>query len=103
MTPESLKQAYAKEAVRLYLENEDATSLEEIAFNALTLAETDWRPPEPVNPDLIEARECCALAAEKIGIHDLAARYRAGKGDDWTSVQSTLLAIERAKGREVGS
>ena len=104
MTPDSLKQARAKEAVRRSHKMFGATYFfEDIALEALTLAETDWRPPEPINPDLIEARECCALVAEAMGAHGLAVEYRGGGYDDRFIIQSILLAIKRTKGREVGS
>ena len=123
MTPDSLKQARAKEAVSgeeldkwraqearrewaQYIADEQPTKWDresEVAERAARLAREGVMPPEPINPDLIEARECCALVAEAMGAHGLAVEYRGGGYDDQISIQSILLVIERAKGREAGS
>ena len=104
MTPDPLKQARAKEAVRLVSEKSPYRGwtwlpafAERVSLETQNLIDIDWRPPEPINPDLIEARECCALVAEKEGCPGEARNYRAGLCDDYLSVQSTLLAIECAK------
>ena len=106
MTPDSLKQARAKEAVRLAQINVTAWlvgPVQRAISKYQHLIDIDWHPPEPINPDLIEARECCALVAEAMGAHGFAVEYREGRYDDQLSIQPVLLAIERAKGREAGS
>lgn len=55
--------------------------------------------PEPVDPDLIEARECVAEVYEQSGRVDLAQQTRDGQQDNRLRVQSARLAL--ARGREL--
>jgi hypothetical protein len=51
MTPEELDKATADEAWRLLQEGQD------VAVIAARLAREGWKPPEPVDPDLLACRE----------------------------------------------
>jgi len=53
------------------------------------------KPVDPIDRDLIEARECVALVYEGTAHLDLAESVRAGRHDDRFSVQAALLAISR--------
>ena len=57
MTNEELDEARAKEAERLWYEDEDATEVMDVAMFALRLAREGWKPPEPVDPDVLAFRE----------------------------------------------
>lgn len=62
---------------------------------AQALAEPAWQPP--AGPDLIEARECAALAYEADCSFESARSCRAAKIDKSYAVQSALIAIKRSK------
>lgn len=62
---------------------------------AQALAEAAWTPP--VDPDLVEARECAALACDAVGNHAEAAAIRDNGSDHRLIVQSALIAIKRSK------
>lgn len=64
---------------------------------AQALAEPAWTPP--VDPDLIEARECAALACQKAGASRGEELIRSEAADEWLEVQSALIAIKRSKGQ----
>lgn len=62
---------------------------------AQALAEPAWTPP--VDPDLIEARECAALAYEAMNEPRWARDCRDGANDHGGAVQSARIAIKRSK------
>lgn len=56
--------------------------------------------PEPVDADLVEARECVAAVYEAASRHDLAKITRNGGQDKRLRVQSALAAIRRGRALE---
>lgn len=56
--------------------------------------------PEPVDADLVEARECVAAVYEAASRHDLAKITRDGGQDKRLRVQSALAAIRRGRALE---
>lgn len=96
MTDKELDKARAKEAWRIWSAVAGGPSSQEIAAR---LAREGWMP---VDPDLIEARECVALVLESCGFQGLPKDYRNGKQDDAWGVKAALLAIRRAKERANG-
>jgi len=53
--------------------------------------------PDPIDPDLIEARECVAGVYDAAGRGDLAVQTRQGGQDNRLRVQSALAAIRRGR------
>ena len=60
MTPEELDEARANEAWRIWNE-EDGVTDEGHAVIAARLAREGWKPPEPVDPDVLAFREWAAI------------------------------------------
>ena len=88
MTDEELDMARANEAMRRDGADPDMTLC---VITAARLAREGWMP---VDDDLIEARECAAMA------NPLAADgYRKGIYDTSGTIQAILIAIKRAKER----
>jgi hypothetical protein len=96
MTDEELDVARAKEAMRLCTIPGSTASWP--ALHAARLAREGWTP---VDPDLIEARECAAWArlAWRADPYAHKDNYLSGKYDGTPAVQSALIAIKRAKER----
>lgn len=95
MTDEELDRARADEAWRIYMaQTDDRPTAHQIAAR---LAREGWMP---VDPDLIEARECAALMCEEQHDHNSAEAYRRGEYDLSRSVEAALVAIRRAKERK---
>jgi len=65
-------------------------------------AEARALAPEPVDPDLVEAREACAIHAQRLNDYGLAAEYRSGELDQQFEMQATLAAIKRGRALERG-
>lgn len=104
MTPEQLDEARAREAHGRVNDKSWSTKWEELnpgAREARTLAARLAREGwEPVDPDLIEAREIVAkwlIDERSLGL--LAASTRRGDDDHTSQVQCTLAALKR--GREL--
>jgi len=72
------------------------------AAQALRDASKPLSEIQPVDPDLIEARECAALVYEERENKEGAEELRRGEYDDNAGVQVALLAIKRAKERTQG-
>jgi hypothetical protein len=94
MSPEQLDEARAREAVRL-ASGCCPTNVYEVAGHALRLAREGW---EPVDPDLIEAREIVARR-----VPDRAAAVGIGKWDATDSVLLALAGIRRGRQLAEGS
>lgn len=57
MTDEELDRARANEAAGRYVSASDSTTpILDVATIAARLTRTGWTPPDPVDPDLVEAR-----------------------------------------------
>lgn len=96
MTDEELDKARADEAWRIYMaQTDDRSTAHQIAAR---LAREGWMP---VDPDLIEARECVSKAIKAINHSAYGEKYAKqhldGEHDDSWPVQAALLAIRRAK------
>jgi hypothetical protein len=90
MTPEELDKATADEAWRLLEEGED------VAVIAARLAREGWKPPEPVDPDLLVVREIAAKqykGAEAV----VSADIRLGKYDGDAVLICALAAYKAGK------
>ena len=97
MTDEELDEARGIEAWRIYCAlpvHERFTHTPQRI--AARLAREGWTP---VDPDLIEARECAALTFEADACPNTAEGVRAGREDDFRAVRSALIAIKRARER----
>jgi len=90
MTHEELDKATADEAWRLLEEGED------VAVIAARLAREGWKPPEPVDPDLLVVREIAAKqykGAEAV----VSADIRLGKYDGDAVLICALAAYKAGK------
>jgi len=90
MTPEELDKATADEAWRLLEEGQD------VAVIAARLAREGYRPPEPVDPDLLAVREISAKqfeGAEAV----VSADIRLGKYDGDAVLICALAAYKAGK------
>lgn len=56
---------------------------------------------EPVDADLLEAREICAVFSEARGAFSTAARYRAGEFDNVRDYELNLAILALRRGREI--
>ena len=80
----------------------DRTNIFQALHRALCDASKPLSAIQPVDPDLIEARECLAIFYEGRGNKVAAESARRGNWDDLGGVRSALLAIKRAKERTQG-
>jgi len=90
MTNEELDKATADEAWRLLEESQD------VAVIAARLAREGWKPPEPVDPDLLVVREISAKqfeGAEAV----VSADIRLGKYDGDAVLICALAAYKAGK------
>jgi len=90
MTPEELDKATADEAWRLLEEGQD------VAVIAARLAREGYRPPEPVDPDVLAVREISAKqfeGAEAV----VSADIRLGKYDGDAVLICALAAYKAGK------
>ena len=95
MSPEELDEARAKEALRIWNE-EDGVTDEGHAVIAARLARENWTPPEPVDPDVLAFREWFAQRAgsgRKSGI-------LAGHWDSISDADAYLAGASMATKRE---
>ena len=53
----------------------------------------------PVDPDLVTAREICALVVKNNGYYNAACRYREGVNDADAEVQFALAKLKEARGK----
>lgn len=83
MTDEELDGARAEEAWRIFSDavaaGQDLTGLVGVALIAARLARTGWTPPEPVDPDELEARKVWELHGHKSGIGLALAAIKRGR------------------------
>jgi hypothetical protein len=93
MTDEELDRARSDEARKIH-GGIFAVDVGRIGEIAARLAREGWMP---VDPDLIEARECAALAWKDKGYNTCSAQVLRGEVDNSREVQSALIAIKRAK------
>lgn len=104
MTPEALDEARAREAHKRFLADDKLVNFMDLARLAISLVRTGW---EPVDPDLIEAREICAAYYEGEGAGlpkpDKAARIRDGKLDSEPELVVIRTAIKRGRQLAEGS
>jgi hypothetical protein len=99
MTPEELDEARAIEAQRRWAHSEQTGSSSWVI--AARLAREGWTPPEPVDPDLLIAREASAQEWEgRSGDSDTARRTRNGWVDDGKAVTACLFAARMAREQE---
>lgn len=101
MTPEELDKARAEEAVKNWPQGAIALGVggvQSLLADAARLAREGWVPPEPVDPDLIEARKIWLECAPDLP-EEVKDRILMGSGDGGTGVQGCLAAIKR--GREL--
>jgi len=100
MTPEELDEARAKEAYREWCEDGcQGDDTIDVAAIAARLAREGWKPPEPVDPDLLAFREW----VNRHGLYDhnvVEADTNAGKYDSRCEAQAFLAGARM--GREQG-
>lgn len=92
MTDEELRAARLIEAKRRWIESE--TPRREVAHLA-DLYEANWHPPEPVDPDLVTAREWHASCSPNTP--EWQASVLSGRLDKSTAIQSYLAGIKHGK------
>ena len=101
MTPEELDEARAKEADRLWGEAESRVGELSALQVAARLARENWTPPEPVDPDLLIAREAAAQHWEQVyGDKSEARRRRDGWCDAGQAVTVCRIAARMAREQE---
>ncbi len=89
-------QARMVELVRKITGNQFAASTPIVIYR--DAADIAAELPKPVDPDLLEAREICALAQHpKFSPPDAVSDYRSGKFDRDTCVKRALTAIKSAR------
>jgi hypothetical protein len=100
VTPQPTPQADAKPDVTARMEALVRTVADETSLTSWLDHTAEARAivallPEPVDPDLIQAREVCASVAAVRGDDGLAAEYRAGELDEQFEMQTALVAFRR--------
>ena len=94
MTPEELDEARANEAWRIWNE-EDGVTDEGHAVIAARLAREGWKPPEPVDPDVLAFREWAAIQWPSE-----AAYFLAGERDRSIIAKAYLAGARMAREQE---
>ena len=96
MTPEELDWAIGREALRICEERPGGLKFGELARTAARLAREGYRPPPPVDPDLLAVREISAKqfeGAEAV----VSADIRLGKYDGDAVLICALAAYKAGK------
>jgi len=97
MTNEELDRARGAEAYRLWESAESRVGEENRAMIAARLAREGWKPPEPVDPDVLAVREIVAREWEKVGFRGDATDARSGNSDSRWYVSFALAAYKAGK------
>lgn len=92
MTPEELDEARCKEAERIYCASFPKTH--RMATIAARLAREGWQPPEPVDPDLLAARE---WMASKVIAEPLKKTVLEGLYDHSSDIRAYLAGCTRGR------
>jgi hypothetical protein len=94
MKPEELDKATADEAWRIMEEGQD------VAVIAARLAREGYRPPEPVDPDVLVVREIVAKVFDEKGWRDAAGEARKGQTDKGATLLAAFDAYKAGREQE---